>query len=315
MTGRLLVLVFVLSIVALFFYPWTREMPRPAAEPGDAQPAQTAAGNLGPLAASGDTQQSAVPEENSGDADDCLMLNQLEVHPGFADDAARFDAVGTNGPTIDSYRGLSRGELQGLAEQRDSAAMAVLGAMALMRASGLPEHEAVPYLMNERNDLFSATQKKPRDDAAGAGLEEARTLFYQSALHGRLMALYYVGNLLWMEKGGAVKLGWIDEEAFDALSPYDQNSLLPPNLYNALAYEIAPKLATGAIGTVFFELSLSSEYQRPIVERLRDEFQRDLDAAGLPPISVPESATPSRDELKAMLCKTELERLEEARRE
>ena len=233
----------------------------------------------------------------------------------LVDDSYRFDAVGTSGPTIGAYRGLSSSELNGLATQRDSAAMAVLGAMAVMRSLGEPEDKAVAYLMHEDARLQTFSLKRPLDPEAAAYVEEARTWFYEAALHGRLMALYYVGDLLWREKGGPVELGWISKDEYESLSPYQRNALLPPNVYNVLALEIAPELRSGPHGNIISEIMPQTERQQQILQELRDQFQRDLESADLLPVSVAASDVPPFEELKKMLCKSALDQFQNAESE
>lgn len=236
----------------------------------------------------------------------CLTLAQLESHPALVEDSYRFDSVATIGPTMASYRGLSSAELRDLARQGDSAAMSVLGAMSMMRARKLPENKAVAYLMNEGGGLHTGYFSRPLDSSTAAHLEEASEWFYQAALHGRVMALYHVGDLLWVQKGGPVELGWIDRAEYDSLSPFQKTALLPANVYNVLAYEIAPELQSGPHGNLMMELMPRSERQQQILDALRSSFREDLDAAELPPISVAVSTVPPMEELRSLLCQTAL---------
>ena len=95
------------------------------------------------------------------DACNCLSQKQLESGPELAAEYARFDSLVTSGPTIESYRGLSSAELAGLANQGDSAAMAVLGAISVMKAMNLSEDRAVAYLLLEGPRLQSFGFEQP----------------------------------------------------------------------------------------------------------------------------------------------------------
>ncbi len=248
---------------------------------------------------------------NEGTADpiNCLTLEQLESHPILAEDSYRFDSVATSGSTIASYRGLSSAELLGLAKQGDSAAMAVLGAMSVMRSRKLPDSKAVAYLMHEDSGLQTFQFSRPLDSSTTAHLEEAGEWFYQAALHGRVMALYHVGDSLWMRKGGPVELGWIDSAEYDSLSSFQKNTLLPINVYNVLAFEIAPELKSGPNGNLINELMPRSKRQQQVLDALLNDFQEDLETAELPPISVAASTAPPMEELMSLLCQTELNQL------
>ena len=261
-------------------------------------------GGLGSNIQSGD-----LSELPSGESQPCLTAEQLESHPLLVQDSYRFDAVSESGPTIGSYRGLSEHELRDLATQRDSAAMAILGAMSVMRAREWPVEKAVPYLMHEDPELMAYSFRGPLSPEFVDHMAQARKWFYDAALHGRVLVLHRVGESLSFEKGGAVKLGWIDEAEYESLSSYEKTALMPSNVYNILALEVAPALKSGPHGSLISELIPRTERQRPIVDRLAEQFSRDLDYAGLSPVAVPESTAPSMDQLLPLLCESELKRL------
>ena len=309
---RSLIWVIALAAIAAGIYMLTVDSRAPVAvssnseTPPPSAPSPTNTSSLVPDDGETDIQS----DEQPVDHEHCLTVEQLESHPLLVNDAYRFDAVGTTGPTIGAYRGLSSSDLHGLATQRDSAAMAVLGAMAVMRSVGEPEDKAVAYLMHEVTLHQMSSFKRPPDPEAAAHMEEARAWFYKAALHGRLMVLYHVGELLWREKGGPVELGWISKDEYESLSPYQKSALLPSNVYNGLAFEIAPELKSGPLGGIFSDFRLQTERQQQILQELRDQFHLDLESAGLPPISVAESKVPPIEELEKMLCQSELDRLQ-----
>lgn len=262
-------------------------------------------GGLGPEAEPGD-----LAKLRKDDSQSCLTAAQLDSHPLLVQDSYRIDAVSDSGPTIASYRGLSENDLHGLATQGDSAAMVVLGAMSLMRAREWPMEKAVPYLMYEDPKLMAFSLSRPLSPEHLGHVVQARKWFYRAALHGRVMALHRVGNSLSLEKGGAVSLGWVDASEFDSLSNFEKTALMPSNVYNVLSFEIAPTLKSGPYGALIADMMPRTERQRSIVDRLAEQFSRDLDDAGLPPIAVPESTAPKLDDLLRLLCESELERLE-----
>jgi hypothetical protein len=256
-----------------------------------------------------DFQPGDLSELPGGESQPCLTAEQLESHPLLVQDSYRFDAVSDSGPTIASYRGLSEQELRDMSTQGDSAAMAVLGAMSVMRAREWPEEKAVPYLMLEDPELMAYRFSLPLSPEFLDHMAEARKWFYDAALHGRVLVLHRVGDSLSFEKGGAVELGWIDEAEYESLSSYEKTALMPANVYHVLALEVAPALKSGPHGSLISELIPRTERQRPIVDRLAEQFSRDLDHAGLPPVAVPESTAPSMDELLPLLCESELKRM------
>ena len=243
----------------------------------------------------------------------CLTFEQLEYHPALVQDSYRFDAVSDSGPTVSSYRGLSEQELHDLTAQGDSAAMAVMGAMSVMRAREWPVEKAVPYLTLEDPDLMSFRFTRPHSPEFLNHMAQARRWFYKAALHGRVLALGHVGEALSFEQGGPIELGWIDQAEYDNFSSYEKTALMPSNLYNVLAYEIAPELRSGPHGEILAQLMPRTERQQVIVDRLAEQFHRDLQDAGLPPIVVAKSAAPPIEDLLLLLCESERERLEKAR--
>lgn len=237
----------------------------------------------------------------------CLSPDQIETHPLLAAEAYRWDAVAVTGPTIQSYRGLSSSELGNLSSQGDSAAMAALGAISIMQARDLPEESAIPYLLLEDTKLRSYSIKRPLEPEVQKHYQDASDWFYKAALHGRIMALYDVGDVLWQVEGGAVALGWIDKDEYDSLSNYEKGALNPANVYSVLPYELAPQLRDGPMGEIIAELMPSTERQQQIVGRLAKQFEQDRQDAGLPAIIVAESNAPPMEELLALICEQYLE--------
>ena len=262
----------------------------------------------------GDLEPEADSRSQPGSAGDsaqpCLTVEQLERHPILVRDSYRFDAVSGSGSSIASYRGLTEQELLDFAAQGDSGAMVVLGAMAVMRAREWPEEKAVPYLLLEDPELIFYKSDRPFSEKFLAHMARAREWYYKAALHGRVMALHRVGDLLSFERGGAVELGWIDAAEHDSLSEQEKIALMPANLYSMLAFEVAPALKSGPLGTLIADLMPRSDRQQAIVDRLAERFYRDLDDAGLDFVSIPESTAPPIDDLLDLLCESELDRLE-----
>lgn len=245
-------------------------------------------------------------EELLGSQDDalaCITPAQLESDPLLAAEYARLDSVITSGPTIASYRGLSSAQLSNLAVQGDSAAMAVLGAVAVMRARNLPETKAVEYLLREDPTVWSFSLERPLEPDVLQHLEAASSWFYKSALHGRVLALQNAGQVIAMVAESPTQLGWIEEDIYEELSGRERYTLDPATVYEALAFELAPQLRSGPFGQANADLTLGGERQRAVLDQLVRQFNDDREAARLPPVELPESQAPSMEELEAMLCK------------
>lgn len=238
-----------------------------------------------------------------GNVVNCFSESQLESHPLFADEQARLDALAVTGPTMASYRGLSYAELESMVVQKDSAAMAVLGAISVMRARRMSDDDAVPYLLSEDKQLNAFSFTRPLADEVLKDYEEARDRFYEAALHGRLLSLQKVGEITWIIEGGPVELGWIEKDSYEALSTKEKNALDPMQVYQALLMEIAPQLESGPFGDLMSEFIPHSDLQQALIADLAERFYRDLERAGLPEIEVSESSAPSLRELRSMLCR------------
>ena len=236
------------------------------------------------------------------DASNCLSQEQLESGPELAAEYARFDSLVTSGPTIESYRGLSSTELAGLANQGDSAAMAVLGAISVMKAMNLSEDRAVAYLLLEGPSLQSFGFEQPLESETAEHLEAASDWFYKAAVHGRLLALQNAGEVIAIVGGSPIQFGWIQPQEYESLASYEQQGLDPTNVYGALAFEIAPELRTGPLGEMISGLTPGGDRQQLVLNELAWRFQEDRKIAGLPPVDISESTAPSLEEIDSMLC-------------
>jgi len=87
--------------------------------------------------------------EATPNSENCLSEGLLETHPMIMDEIKRLDPFLINSESMAVYRGLTELQLLPLVDQGDSGAMAVLGAMHVMRFRGLPDSSAIPYLLLE----------------------------------------------------------------------------------------------------------------------------------------------------------------------
>jgi len=103
---------------------------RPAEQP--AQPARAADAPVRPgTAAPGrpDVVDETGPALPADDMATCLTPEQLENHPALRAESERLLPVLVYGPEIDAYRGLPLVQVELFADQGDSAAMTVAGAI------------------------------------------------------------------------------------------------------------------------------------------------------------------------------------------
>ncbi len=211
---------------------------------------------------------------------------------------ARYTAIGTAGPHMEDYRAVDPATLNSLAEQGDSAAMAALGARAMLRGLQQPESRALDWLSFEVRD--EPRFAEPPTPEAALHYNEAAHWFYQAALRGRLTALMHYGTAREALFGDAIGQGWIDAEDYEGLSTSEKSSLLPTNVYNSMMFQLAPELGDDPL------FGIAPRLEQALVETVRAplvaEFHADLAAAGLPPIHVPAVQMDALTELLERAC-------------
>lgn len=241
----------------------------------------------------------------------CLTLKQFEELPELIQDAARMEAVSANGNALNAYQFLGEDTLRGFADQGDSAAMVIIGANAVVRAFEMDPSLAVDWLNHKQqiNDLNFG--KEELSATASLELNDAAYWFYEAAMRGRLLALQNYGQVRGRLFGGPVGLGWITREEYDALSASEKTSIDPANVYNQVAYDIAPALRKGALGGLS-RMIPQSALQQAIRQDLVTEFEQTLSDSGLPAIEVAPAASSEIEALFDQIC--ESEKQEELRR-
>jgi hypothetical protein len=227
----------------------------------------------------------------------CLTERQFEELPELMQEAERMEAISASGTALTAYENLGEDSLQSFANQGDSAAMVVLGAMQVMRAYKIDDSRAIDWLSGKNliDDVNIGTDEL--SGTASLALNEAAYWFYEAASHGRVMALQQYGQVKGRLFGGPVGLGWVSQAEYDALTLGEKNSLIPNNLYGQVAYDVVP-----AIRSVFSDLSPVSSKQVEIREKLRVEFDRNLDDRGLPRIQIAAAAMTSMEYLFERIC-------------
>jgi hypothetical protein len=254
------------------------------------------------LVHNGENENVPGAASSTGDDADCITADELNFEGVLADESVRFEALMTTGPALESYRGLPAAQLEGLAVQGDSAAMAALGAISIMRAMNFPEDDDFAFLILEQPSLLAFGSGQALDPVTTQHLEEAREWFYKAALHGRLLALQNAGEVIAIVAGSPSQLGWIQQGEYEALDSFEQQALDPGSIYAALAFEIAPELRTSALGQSMSEATSGSDRKYLILNELVWQFEQDREALGLPPTEIPESNARLTESLETPLC-------------
>ncbi len=286
-------------LLAVITASWMLNRPGSVAPPAEEQEVVVA------IAVDGDVDTEST--ERTYDAglptsqDNCLAPWQIESHPLIIAETNAMESLNATGPTMSAYRDLSRADVQALAAQNDTAAMAVLGAMAMLRAKDIDESRAVDLLQFSDISLRQELSRAKQHENSAEEYELAGEWFYKSAMHGRLFALTSAGEVLYMQNADPVFHGLVTQSYYDALSNVEKAYLNPMNIYAAAALDIAGNPQDGMFGMISTAL-VRSKPMDEMAAKIAHQFAEDQTAAGLPPINIPSSTMPPIEELAAMLC-------------
>jgi len=246
--------------------------------------------------------QSAGPREVT----ECLTLDQVRAHPIVRQLMSRLDAAAARGVDIEIYRGLDESEVLGYAEQGDSAAMVVTGAILALRAYDADSSRVIEWLTSIGH-LDGVEIRQQMSSDASLALNDAAHWFYQAALNGRLMALPLYGQVRSQLFGGAVGLGWISREEYDSLDPRQKKELLPQNMYHRVARDMIPGSVSGFIqGSK--RLPSSSEIAERVRNDIHHEFNMALSDSDLP-LPITAAGDPAEfEKLRSQICDSEVQR-------
>jgi len=276
-----------------------------AAPPPPETPAETAV-QPRPQSAAVRTEPMAAPDAaDAGEEEpDCITMDELNAHPLIRQVQSQADAAATNGADIEKFRGLDDATVRGYADQGDSAAMVVVGAMSVMRAFRMDASRAVDWLANGGELEGVVMEQQQMSSDAGLALNDAAYWFYQAALHGKVLALQHYGQVRGQLFGGPVGLGWIEQQEYDALEPDQQLDLSPANMYSNVAMEMKPPAGAGAIPYSLL-LASGTEATRRIREDIRNEFSAAVSDAGLDSPATSAADIAELQRLRSRLCATD----------
>ena len=223
-----------------------------------------------------DVSTAPNPAATAAPIGDCLSPQEVM--------AQSFDAVaklGPMGPDVDALLGVDEAGLMSLAEQEDSAAMAMLAVRNIMKAKGLSPDDAASLFnssVTPTSQLSSALYLDDTDFSPNQmlDLQEANYWLYQSALRGRLVMLSMYGNVIGKQFGGPVGLGWLPRERYDAMDSRLQNLFAPKTVYGFVAQRYL--LDLGGQEALDAMPEEDRETFDALVERLYQKFAADIEA-------------------------------------
>ena len=284
------VIVLVLAFVAFRFLV-TETVPTAHTGIVDTLPAQTRAQNKAP--------QTALPGGNGDDIEPgaaCIPSTQIQAHPLVQRIQQGRQSVVTNGIDVENFRGLDEETIRGFAEQGDTAAMAALGAAAVMRAYRIDSRRAVEWLANGGTMEGVVMQRQQLSADASLALNDAAYWFYEAALHGRVAALTHYGQVRDQLFGGPVGLGWFEPEAFAGLPSTAREAMQPATLYGAVADRLWPTEPLQA------KAGDAMEAVEQVLQAIETEFVAALDSAELPLAGLDVSQRAELQSLLAQQC-------------
>lgn len=235
---------------------------------------------------------------------DCLTVAELNRHPLVLKLQNQAGAAVTNGVDIEKFRGIDDASVRGYADQGDSAAMVVVGAMSVMRAFRVDTSRAVDWLANGGAMDGVVMEQQQMSSDASLALNDAAYWFYQAALNGKVMALRHYGQVRGQLFGGPVGLGWIEQQAYDALEREQQLELSPANMYSNVALEMNPPVGPGAIPTALL-IESGPEMAKQIRSNIHNEFNAAVVDAGLTSPTTPAADIAAYERLRSQLCAQE----------
>ncbi|MEM8547768.1 MAG: hypothetical protein AAGF46_06355 [Pseudomonadota bacterium] len=256
----------------------------------------------GPVEPPATTDQSTETAEQP-----CVNWRAFGDLPEVRAEYERMSPIMPFGQDFQVFLGLDTPSLEALAEQGDSAAMAMLGSMRQMQSRGIPEEFAVTvaasgFRSTVGTGVFQNMQRTvPTDEERTELLIEAQSWFTQSAEHGRVGSLLQLAGVQRRLGETPVSLGWITAEDWDALDEEARDNLRLNDVYLQALTTLAPELATG-MGTAMLDRVTATDLSTNIANKIADDL---LNATATNNAQVPvlaPSAVPSWAEMESRVC-------------
>ena len=199
-------------------------------------------------------------------------------------DQERFSSISIRPSGMEPYRGLGVGQLEQLAAQGDAMAMVVLAIAELVSATGMRDVDTVGLI---RGDIDPETQGID----PGALLDDKPDLtrtaadwLYEAAIHGRLEAFREMGGPLSASRLTPVDLGWLTQDAYDALTDEERRLVRVDKVYESAYYLLDPELVeSGHMPYELWRQELLEDWGPlldEIVVPIADGFKTDLERRG-----------------------------------
>lgn len=235
---------------------------------------------------------------------DCLPVDELNRHPLVLKLQSQADTAATDGIDIEKFRGIDDATVRGYADQGDSAAMVVVGAMSVMRAFRVDTSRAVDWLANGGALDGVVMEQQEMSPDAGLALNDAAYWFYQAALHGKVFALRHYGQVRDQLFGGPVGLGWIEQQDYDALERDQQLVLSPARIYGSAAAAMRPVPDENVSRTPVSKSPVSEIAERVLFD-IRSNFDDSIADAALPQPTTSSSDVAEYERLMSQVCISE----------
>ncbi|MEM1174857.1 MAG: hypothetical protein AAGA33_10805 [Pseudomonadota bacterium] len=245
----------------------------------------------------------------------CYTEEQIAYHPSFLHELEYLERTDVYGSYTLSYKGLSAEELESLAAQADSGAMAILGARYLLLAHDLDPADAPAFLYfdalfdkarPDREDMrwLLVPRKVEYTEKKRKHMETAVYWFMEAVLHGRYRGLTIVGSISHRLNGKAIEQGWISAEDHAVLSRREQNELFPTNVYQYAGVMLMPEVNDGVLVGIIRSFGLSGERARELALGVVEQVRNEQLARNITPDFPDFASIASQDEILALLCDT-----------
>ena len=254
------------------------------------------------------TELPAVTDQDTDAAEQpCVNWREFGDLPEVRAEYERMSPIMPFGQDFQVFLGLDTPSLEALAEQGDSAAMAMLGSMRQMQSRGIPEEFAVTvaasgFRGSVGTGVFQNMQRtEPTDEERTELLIEAQSWFTQSTEHGRVGSLLQLAGIQRRLGETPVSLGWITAEDWDALDDDARDNLRLSDVYLQALTTLAPELATG-MGTAMLDRVTATELTTEMANKIADDL---LNAAAANNVQIPvlaPSEVPSWTEMESRIC-------------
>ena len=182
---------------------------------------------------------SPIEDSDTYQESSCEEVDRDELAYLAPEEFAVFESAHYFGADVRNYIGVDQATVEANVEQGDTAAMVVLARMYVVAARS--DGDVNARLTDYERSLNQLIDTSNAQDEESILLSKASELYWDAAIHGRVLALLSYGLTLETQGKDAVDLGWIAQEEFDQLTELEKKELTPSSAYISLLERLAPE--------------------------------------------------------------------------